>query len=376
MLPNAQPITMGLAKLTSAAITWSRRTLTGAPGLWRHLLLMTITIFMAPSVSAVTSHTDDEFELLFDDEPRIRNVQYPDWFKLSFLDLQSDVQEAVAAGKRGLMVYFGQAHCAYCAALFEVNFKDPEIAAYTREHFDVVPIDIWGDRIVITTTGKVLTEKALALEEKTNFTPSIIFYDTDGDEVFRLRGYYPPYEFRAALEYVADRHYHRASFRDYLARGEGALAFEGELSEEDFLAPPPYALDRTRFPGEKPLLVVFEQGDCHGCDVLHTETFSDPQIRRALRSFETVQLNMWSDTPVLTPDGRRLSAKDWATELGLFYAPSLVFFDKEGQEIIRIDSVVRFHRLARVLDYVSSGAYQKHQDFQRWRHQHAYRTAR
>lgn len=313
--------------------------------------------------------------LLFDDEPRQRDVEYPDWFKLSFLDLRVDVREAVATGKRGLMVYFGQAHCAYCEALLEINFKDPAIVAYTGKHFDVVPIDIWGNQVVISTTGKVLTEKALALEEKTNFTPTILFYDTDGDEVFRLRGYYPPYKFQAALEYVADRHYHRSSFRDYLSRGEAALTFEGELAEEDFLTPPPHALDRTRFPGQQPLLVLFEQGDCHGCDVLHTEAFSDPEVRQTLRSFESVQLNMWSDTPVLTPDGRHLSARDWAAELGLFYAPSLVFFDEHGQEIIRIDSLVRFHRLARVLNYVTSGAYKKHRTFQHWRHQHDPRTA-
>jgi thioredoxin-related protein len=340
---------------------------------WPHLLAA-IIMLSAPLTSALTPETDDEFELVFDDEPRARDIQYPDWFKLSFLDLGVDVREAVAAGKRGLMVYFGQADCAYCEALLETNFKDPEIVAYTQAYFDVVPIDIWGDRVVITTTGKVLTEKALALEKETNFTPSIVFYDTDGDEVFRLRGYYPPYKFRAALEYVADRHYHRSSFREYLVRGESAMTFEGELAEEDFLTSPPYALDRTHFPGKQPLLVLFEHGDCHACDVLHAEAFSEPEVRQMLSSFETVQLNMWSETPVLTPDGQHLSAKDWAAELGLFYAPSLVFFDEYGREVIRIDSVVRFHRLARVLKYVANGEYKKHHNFQRWRRQHAYRA--
>jgi len=117
-------------------------------------------------------------------------------------------------------------------------------------------------------------------------------------------------------------------------------------------------------PAQQPLLVLFEQGDCHGCDVLHTEAFSEPDVRQALRSFEIVQLDMWADTPVLTPGGKRLSARNWAAALGLFYAPSLVFFDEGGQEIIRIDSVVRFHRLARVLRYVASGAYKKHRNFQ------------
>lgn len=323
---------------------------------------------MGTSVLAATPQADDEFELLFDDEPRQRDVVYPDWFKLSFLGLRTDLREAVAAGKRGLMVYFGQAHCAYCEALLEINFADSEIVAYTRQHFDVVPIDIWGDRIVITLNGKVLTEKALARQVNVHFTPSILFYDTDGDEVHRLRGYYPPYKFRAALEYVADRHYHRESFRDYLARGEPAMTFEGELNEENFFTPPPYALDRTRFPGERPLVVFFEQGNCHGCDVLHTEALAEPDVRRLLQNFEAVQLDMWSDTPVLTPDGCPLIAKDWAAELGLFYAPSLLFFDEQGKEIIRIDSVVRFHRLDRVLRYVASRAYQKHRNFQQWQH--------
>ena len=35
----------------------------------------------------------------------------------------------------------------------------------------------------------------------TNFTPSLVFYDADGNIALRLRGYYPPYQFRAALEY-------------------------------------------------------------------------------------------------------------------------------------------------------------------------------
>lgn len=341
---------------------------------WQVLLVSAWVIAMVLSATggalAVEQAADDEFDLMFDDQPMVRDVQYPDWFKLSFLDLPSDLEEAVAAGKRGLMVYFGQAHCAYCEAMMEVNFEDSGIVGYTREHFDVVPIDIWGDRVVITMQGEVLTEKQFAENEETTFTPTVVFYDVDGDEVFRLRGYHPPYTFRAALEFVADRHYHRESFRDYLARGESALTFEGELNEEAFFVPPPYALDRTYFKGEKPLVVFFEHGDCHGCDVLHTEVLGDPVIRDLMQQYEAVQLNMWAETPVLTPEGRRMSAREWATELDLFYAPSLVFFSQAGREIIRIDSVVRFYRLDRVLRYVASGAYKQHRNFQRWRDQY------
>ncbi len=89
-----------------------------------------------------------EQALQFDDAPQLRDTPYPDWFKLSFLDLSEDLEEAAADGKRGIMVYFGQKHCAYCQALIEVNFGKDDIVAYTRKHFDLIPMDIWGDREV------------------------------------------------------------------------------------------------------------------------------------------------------------------------------------------------------------------------------------
>ena len=294
----------------------------------------------------------------FDDFPREQPLEYPDWFKDSFLYLDDDLEDAVEAGKSGLMVYFGQRRCAYCHKLMEVNFGQDDIVEYTRRHFDVVPIDIWGVREVTGVDGEVRTERELSLATETNFTPSLIFYDEEGREALRLRGYYPPYQFRAALEYVADGHYRREAFRDYLARGEERMVFDPQdLNDEEFFAPPPYNLDRSRFPSERPLAVFFEQGDCHACDVLHGQALREPAIYRFFEDFDNVQLDMWSDTPVITPAGERTTARHWASDLGLFYAPSVIFFDEGGKEILRVDSVVRFYRLRNVLNYITSKAY-------------------
>jgi thioredoxin-related protein len=70
-----------------------------------------------------------------------------------------------------------------------------------------------------------------------------------------------------------------------------------------------------------------------------------------------VQLDVNADTPVITPSGKRTTSKQWAADLGLFYTPTLIFYDSHGKEIIRVDSVVGFYRLRRVLDYIISGAY-------------------
>lgn len=343
---------------------------------WRCLVLALAWCCLHASPALAQEGADayelDEEALYFDDQPQRRDTELPDWFKLSFLDLPQDLEEANEAGKRGLIVYFGQKHCAYCKALLEVNFGLEDIVAYTRRYFDVVPIDIWSDREVVDMSGRTLTEKTFAERERTNFTPSLVFYAFDGSEVLRLRGYYPPYKFRAALEYVADAHYIRESFADYLQRADPSLSFEpGDLIEEDLFYRPPYILDRSRFPGQRPLVVFFEQGNCHACEVLHLEQLQSPEILQRLERFETVQLSMHADTPVLTPDGRRLRARDWARELGIFYAPTLVFFDPGGREILRIDSVVRFHRLKNVLDFVLTRAYRTQPYFQRWREEQA-----
>ena len=77
--------------------------------------------------------------------------------------------------------------------------------------------------------------------------------------------------------------------------------------------------------------------------------------------------NIWADTNVITPQGKKTTAKEWAKLLDLFYAPSIVFFDAEGKEIIRVDSVTHFYRLWGVMDYVNKEGYKKAKDYQDWR---------
>lgn len=139
------------------------------------------------------------------------------------------------------------------------------------------------------------------------------------------------------------------------------------MSQEDFFLPPPHALDRSHWPGQRPLVVFFEQGDCHACDVLHTGPLRQDGILERFAQMDAAQLGVWDDTPVVTPSGERTTARRWADELGLFYTPTLVFFDEQGEEILRVDSVVQFYRLRNVLDYVLSGAYLEYPTFQQWR---------
>ena len=332
------------------------------------LLSLLLVLFLTLNVGTTSASTEIDDPLQFDDTPLDDLLTYPDWFKQSFLDLDEDLQEALDAGKQGIIVYFGQKRCAYCKMLMEVNFKTPDIVSYTQKHFDVIPIDIWSPEQLTTPNGETMSEREFSQALGTNFTPSLVFFDGEGRIALRLRGYYPPYQFRAALEYVAGGHYLREKFPVYMARGDKTLRFEaGDLVEEPFFSPPPHNLDRSRFPAELPLVVFFEQGDCHACDILHTQPLRRQTVRRLFDRFESVQLDIHSDVPLIKPNGERSTAREWARELGIFYAPSILFFDERGKEIIRVDSVVHLFRLRNVLNYIVSRGYVTEPNFLRWR---------
>jgi thioredoxin-related protein len=332
-------------------------------------LICIVTIASAPMACADDKNLSDDLAIEFDDTMLQQELVYPDWFKLSLGDLNADIREAVANGKDGIIVYFGQKRCAYCAQFIKENLGAIDIQRYLREHYDMIPVDIWGIEDMVDTDGKSYSERELSVRYKANFTPSIVFYDSKGKPVFRLRGYYPPYKFRAALRYVVEGFYKNEKFADYLARAEpGSFFVEDDgLTERDFFIEPPFDLDRSARPADKPLVVFFEQSECHACELLHTGPLNKEDTLNEIAKMEAVQLNMWTDTPVVTPAGVHTTAKAWAHDLDLFHVPTLIFFDENGKEIMRIDSVVQYYRLWGVLDYINRKAYLQEPDYQAWR---------
>lgn len=327
----------------------------------------------ATLLQANEQNSDSDFS--FDDQPLSEELSLPDWFSLSFLDLSDSLSEALKEGKKGIIVYFGRKDCAYCKSLLEINWGDPAIVKFTRKNFNVIAIDVRGDRRVTDFNGTVWSEKDFSSLKRTNFTPSLLFYNAKGQLALKLPGYRPKYQFRAALEYVADAHYKREPFRQYLNRAQSALSFGSqELNENDNFISPPYNLDRRRSAHKKskqqikPLVVFFEHPRCHACDILHGDTLSKAEVNQQLKQLDVVQLNSMSDIPVITPAGRRTTAKEWADDLNVTFAPSLIFFNERGKEVLRVESVIRLYRLNNVLTYVIGKKYIDYPTFQAWLH--------
>ena len=303
----------------------------------------------------------------FSDEP-VDQIIHPAWFKQSFLDLREDVTEAKQSAKAGIIVFFGQPHCAYCNALITNDFGDAAIAQYTQKHFDVIALDIYGNRSITDVTGADLSERDYAIKLKAELTPTLDFYDTSNNLVFRLRGYYPPEKFNSALHYVVEKHYLTQRFRDYLAAtADSTHAIATNDKTATLFDAAPYQLDRNRTMADKPLMVLFEKGNCETCKQLHDDTLNQADVQKLMTHFDAIRLDMWSDTPLVTPSGDNMTAVEWAENLGLFYAPTIVFFDESGNEIYRIDSLVKLRRLSGILRYIISGDYTDEPNYEIWK---------
>ena len=285
---------------------------------------------------------------------------HPDWFKESFLDLEEDIAEAAELGKR-LVLYFWQPGCPYCAELTQNNFGQRDISQMMQERFDLVALNMWGDREVVQIGGKLFTEKTLAEALRVSYTPTMIFFTEDRKVSLRLDGYVSPERYRLAMQYVTDQEESRISFRDYVAQNNPVSA-SGSIYKEPFSLKPPY--DLSKLAG--PIAIYFEQKQCSQCDNFHQRILTDPPTRDLAKGFHTVQLDMWSDQEIVTPAGKSTTARVWAEKLGISYAPSIVLFDRNGEEAMRVDAFLKTFHVQSVFDYVLTESHKQEPNFQRW----------
>ena len=288
-------------------------------------------------------------------------AEKPAWFANSFLDLRDDVAEAAASGKR-VLLYFYQDGCPYCKKLLDTNFALADTETRTREQFEVIAINMWGDREVTGLDGEETTEKTFARSLRVMFTPTLLFLNETGKVVLRLNGYYPPHEFNTALDYAAQYNGSEPAFREYLAEVSPTAA-SGVMHHDASYLPADASL--AALDSGKPLLVMFEQKECAPCDELHLDILKRPESREQLARFDVLLVNMWSNEALVLPDGTQTTPAGWARQLGVQYAPSLVFFD-DGREVFRTEGYLKAFHIQSAMDYVASVAYRQQPEFQRF----------
>ena len=84
-----------------------------------------------------------------------------------------------------------------------------------------------------------------------------------------------------------------------------------------------------------------------------------------------IQLNRWTDSPLTLNDGAETTARQWATQLGIAYAPSMAIFDPKGSLILKVNAMFRTFHIRGALHYAASKAYLSEPSFQRFLNQYA-----
>lgn len=147
------------------------------------------------------------------------------WFLESFLDLADDLNATHKEGKR-FVIMWELRGCPYCRETHLVNFAQPRISDYIKSNFEVLLLNIIGDRKVKDFDGAELAEKALAAKYAIRFTPTFQFFPETAAglaalapqkrEVARAPGYLRPDDFLALFHFVREKAYEKGSFLDYL----------------------------------------------------------------------------------------------------------------------------------------------------------------
>lgn len=305
------------------------------------------------------------------DDSAMQHINYPDWFEESpFHDLHEELHQALADGKHGLMILFTTEGCSYCEAFIRKSLGDPATVALVQQDFAAIGLEIFDDAEMTDPRGETLAIKAFAEREGAALSPTLLFYGKDGEPLLRVVGYQSPERFRSVLAYVSGGHYRNEPLRAYLARhaqNNPPAPETSALRQDPLFSSPPYALDRSRAPANRPLLVIFERHACEDCGVFHEEVLADPDVRKLLERFETVRLDAADGkTPVVAPDGSRTNPAALFERADFTRVPALLFYDERGAEVLKTDTLVLRQRMRNSLLYVLERAYSKGMTYQRF----------
>lgn len=129
--------------------------------------------------------------------------------------------------QRPLVVMFEQAVCKDCDELHETILRR-EPVAYSLSAFDAAIVDAYSKEPIQTPDGREIPTRDWAAEIGIEYTPSLVFFDAAGREVFRTEGYFRSFHIHGALDYVATGAYvHQPSFQRYLSARRETLAARG-----------------------------------------------------------------------------------------------------------------------------------------------------
>jgi thioredoxin-related protein len=274
----------------------------------------------------------------------------PDWFKESFLEIADDVDEASEAGKH-VLLFFELNGCPYCDRMLRESFETDPVSSYIQANFDVIAINIQGDREIAFNEEISVSEKKLGEMLKVFSTPALVFLDENNSTIARVNGYRAPQRFQQVLEYVATQAYRNTTLAEHLQAKLERNVYQ--LRDNDLFSD---INDLSSVDG--PLMLIFEDGSCYDCVEFHEKILADARLRAEITPYTVLRLNTDSAERLLDFHGNETTAGELAREYQMMYRPGVLIFD-EGNLLRRHDSLTYPHHFKESLRYVAGGYYRQ-----------------
>jgi thioredoxin-related protein len=134
-------------------------------------------------------------------------------------DLKSELADARAAGKKGVVVMYHFEECPFCRRMKREVLGRPEVQRAYHRDFTVVAIDTRGAQPITGVDGRTLPENEFARSMAVRATPTFDFYAPDGERVYRhVGGIFDAAEFVLLERYVASGAYRSQTFAQFKAK--------------------------------------------------------------------------------------------------------------------------------------------------------------
>ncbi len=133
---------------------------------------------------------------------------------------------ATTPRQRPLLVIFSEPDCADCTML-RTRLQQPTIAT-ALTNLDVALLNRWSPQMVQTPGGATLSAAKWAHQLKLHFSPSLVFFDRDGHEIFRAETSLESFHLHAVLDYVISGAYqYQPSLQRFLQHRGDTLEARG-----------------------------------------------------------------------------------------------------------------------------------------------------
>lgn len=126
-----------------------------------------------------------------------------------------------------LVVMFEQKQCPACDELHLDVLKKPESKALLKA-FEVAVVDMWSKASIIKPDGAKTGISSWAKDLDIQYAPSMVFFDQNGKDVFRIEGYLKTFHVQSVLDYVAQKAYLKEkNFQRWIDKRAHKLRAEG-----------------------------------------------------------------------------------------------------------------------------------------------------